>query len=123
MLCDVSILTAAAAGHSTDALATTVASLVSSALARDAARYKTLDDFVRQRPDMAWVTDAVPELLEAMPRRLRPGSAAAILWTNLDADGQRLFAAAFAIAVRIDVPPAFLIEPLRILIEGWRHGG
>lgn len=123
VLCDSTLLTAAAGLHSTSSSVTTVASLVSSALTREAARYPTLTDFLTQRPDMAWVGEAVPELLDRIPQRLRPGSAVAQLWSNLDAEGQRLFAAAFAIAIRLDVAPAFFIEPLRMLIEGWRHGG
>ncbi|MBW4332260.1 hypothetical protein KY084_15740 [Stakelama sp. CBK3Z-3] len=120
-ICDPAILAAAAVIQSGGpSIQNAVTALVSSAVLREAARYRTLEEFVEANPEYAWLLDAVNAFLEEAPRRFNTDDTEPF-WYRLTPEGKRLIAAAVILAETLKLDPDDLIELLRVLVITWRQ--
>ena len=121
VLCDTSLLTAAGIASS-DMAAPQVQSglLIPPRLYEESTRYRSLEDFLRDRPEYDWVRIAVAGVVEQAPARFTTDLTESF-WFTRSREGQRFIAAAIAIAQRLEIPEDELIEALRILVREWRR--
>ncbi len=120
VLCDTSLLTAAGITTSNgSSLNSVLTVLISSAILKDGSRYKTLEQFLEDRPNYSWILNQIDEVL-VLARKRFTTDITEPFWFGLSEQGQKLIAAAIIIAERFELSEYDLVETLRILLHDWR---
>ena len=120
VLCDPTLLTGAAIATSENlANESILASLISSAIVQEGARYRSVEVFLEQRPAYREVVTDVEGVVESAPRIFTTNETEPF-WFGLSREGQRLVAAAIILVQNLKIPEHALVEALRILMRVWR---
>jgi hypothetical protein len=81
---------------------------------------KTIEDFLVRRPKyQGWLEQEVASRLDPDRRRTN-STVTGSLWSGTNDEAERLFLAAVAIVIRLEVPNQFLSVPMRLLVSSWR---
>lgn len=122
VLCDPTLLTAAGIAASANLSNESIlASLISSAIVQEGARYSSVEVFLEQRPAYrALVSSAELERVVNVAPRIFTTNETEPFWFGLSIEGKRLVAAAIILVQNLEIPEHTLVEALRILIHVWR---
>ena len=120
VLCDPTLLTGAGIATSENlANESILASLISSAIVQEGARYRSVEVFLEQRPAYREVVRNVEGVVRSASRTFTTNETEPF-WFGLSREGKCLVATAIILVQNLRIPEHTLVETLRILMRVWR---